>query len=149
MVKDNILAQYEASKVNGRSQFCPRKGVYKINSTYQDQCLGKSALMANVYWKSSAQENYSQQVFVIQLESFKRSAIANSSTFDLEKLVGSEIQVTEASYDVDSKDFQMTWEIKSIQSLIDSINAGLMSGSFDVNLEDHCDSEELIANDEY
>jgi hypothetical protein len=68
----DVLAQYEANKTDGRGQFDPRKGVYRIISTHQGNCYGKPAQMALVNWKNSIDDEYSD---LTSLFSWKHSRL--------------------------------------------------------------------------
>ncbi|GGC63189.1 hypothetical protein GCM10011387_15990 [Pedobacter quisquiliarum] len=90
----DVLAQYEANQTPGRGQFDPRKGIYKIISTYQGTCYGKPAQMATANWRDSLNDSYSDEVFTIQLESFK----VGCDPLDTTNIIGREINVSSTTW---------------------------------------------------
>lgn len=130
------LEQYEANKVQYRTQFCPRKGYFRIVSVYTGFCLGKPALMAKINWKLQQLDDYSSQTFEIQLESFK----SNSSKEQLEifkssDLIGKEIRVSHILCYNKPHTFLLTWEFLSSPTVsLSELNKLLKNNPGSVNL---------------
>lgn len=133
--EDNILEIYQANKVDGRSEFCPRKGTYKIISVYQGFCLNKPASMAKAFWKLDSKDNYTNQVFTIQLESFKITL----QPLNTENIVGREIEVVDARW-FPRLVFALNWNLLPVEKIdIDRINKLLNENSkaFDISQVDN------------
>lgn len=134
-IEDKIKAQYEANKVQGRSEWCPRVGFYKVQSTYDGTWLNKPARMAIVNWKSSASESYLQDVtFHIQIESLL--LLNPGSTFDE---AGKEFKVTSAQYVSQVKMFMIKWEFLSKKTTVGELNELLAKNMGSINLDDLLD----------
>lgn len=131
--EDNILAIYQSNKVVGRSEFCPRKGTYKIISIYQGICLKKPATMAKAFWKLDSKDNYTDHVFTIQLESFKTTL----QPLNTENIVGREIGVARAEW-FPSLLFAITWELLPQAKFdLEEVNRRLNENSKYVNLNEN------------
>jgi hypothetical protein len=130
MLQNNeISAQYEASMVEGRSEWCPRTGVYRILSLYKGTCLNKPAIMARANWKPFQIDDYSEVVFEIQVESLlKRCDCFDKAAFTTGKIIGHEVLVLSATYN-NQKAFDINWEIipvnVTLEELMDIINEPL------------------------
>ncbi len=130
--EDKILHIYQANKVEGRSEFCPRKGTYKIISVYQGNCLNKPATMATAYWKLETDDAYTSQVFTIQLESFKTTL----QPLNTENIIGREIEITKATW-FPKLVFAISWELLPLGKIsIEEVNKFLNENSLNVNLDD-------------
>jgi hypothetical protein len=150
-----ILAQYEASMVEGRSEWCPRTGVYRILSLYKGTCLNKPAIMARASWKPTSADDYSDIVFKIQVESFiKKCTCLEKFAFTTGKIIGHEVLVVSATYNCE-KVFAIEWEIIPVNLsdeemidlineplTVDQLNALLSVGMFNPDLSEDFDAEE-------
>lgn len=118
-------ALYEANKVTGRGEFCPRIGTYRIIDIYKSICYGKPALMANVKWKLNPTDYYDDDFIVkVQLESFN-----SAHAIDKENWHYREIRIIDATYAKDKQEFTLEWELLPIQSIsIHALNNLLASG---------------------
>jgi hypothetical protein len=153
--QNEILSQYQSSKVEGRSEWCPRTGVYRILSLYKGTCLNKPAIMARVNWKSSQMDDYSEMVFEIQVESLLKCCDCfNKAAFTTGKIIGHEVLVLNATYS-SQKDFHIDWEMIpvniTLEELMDLINepltlsqlnALLSVGMINPDLNEDFDAEE-------
>jgi hypothetical protein len=134
-IEDKIKAQYEANKVSGRSQWCPRIGFYEVVSTYSGTWLNKPARMAIVNWKSSASESFALGItFHIQIESLLLSN--PGSTFDES---GKEFKVTSAQYVSQVKMFMIKWEFIPKKTTVDELNKLLSKNMGNINFDDLID----------
>jgi hypothetical protein len=134
-IEDKIKAQYEANKVQGRSEWCPRVGFYKVQSTYNGTWLNKPARMAIVNWKSSASESYLQELtFHIQIESLLISS--PGSTFDE---AGKEFKVISAQYVFQVKMFMIEWEFLPKTTTVVELNELLSKNMGNINFDDLID----------
>lgn len=152
--KSEILSQYEASMVEGRSEWCPRTGVYRILSLYKGTCLNKPAIMARANWKPTCTDDYSEVIFEIQVESLmKKCDCFNHAAFTTGKIIGHEVSVFSATYS--EKVFDIDWEMIpvniTLEELMDYINepltinglnALLSVGMLNPDLDDDFDAEE-------
>lgn len=139
----NIQAQYENFRVIGRSAFCPRKGFYRILSTQHGTCLGKPAEMAVVNWKPNIEDNYTEDTFILQLESFKTGL----SPLDTHSIVGKEIMVNSVMWYPKVPLLAINWVLKTNhQSLLDQINAMLSNDSATIDLDQTYNVDEEIEN---
>jgi hypothetical protein len=138
-----ILAQYEAAQVEGRSKWCPRKGVYKVVSLYGGFCLGKAALMATVQWKAKVQDAYSDVTFEIQLESFKLNLDSNHNFLNVDQIVGKELKVETAFTSPENKSLKLRW---SLIKTVDDLNKLITESSgIDISIDDDFgDLDEII-----
>lgn len=129
--EDNILEVYQANKVDGRSEFCPRKGTYKIISVYQGTCLNKPATMATTLWKLNTDDTYTDSIFTVQLESFK----SGLQPLNTDAIVGREIEVVDAKW-FPKLVFALNWKLLPSQKVtIEYINR-LLNGNpigFDIS----------------
>ena len=144
-------AQYEAQKVEGRSNECPRKGFYKILEVRPGFWLRKPSLMALVHWKLNIDDNYTDAIFEIQLESFNLRS--NGQINALHKngtLVGIEIQVHKAIYYQENKSFIIAFNIlpviKRVVTLAE-LNAMISSGELVPNLDEEFDYDFIEPNE--
>lgn len=151
---ETLMAQYEAKQVIGRSEFCPREGVYKFLSFYDDTCLDKPALMAKVQWKPKISDNYPQNVtFIIQVESLRKTLDKKHFFSNTNDLIGKEIIVSAASYVPQVKVFAITWTVvaSNQDDLVKQLNSALLknpaqidlNGLDDFDLDDNESSNEL------
>lgn len=104
---DNILEIYQAAKVEGRSQFCPRKGTYRIHSVYEGICLNKPATMAQANWKLNEEDIYSTELFTVQLQSLK----TDLKPLNTENLFQREILIKNAEWFPMLPLFAINWEL--------------------------------------
>ncbi|RZJ52440.1 MAG: hypothetical protein EOO44_11795 [Flavobacterium sp.] len=144
MLINNLKAQYEANKVNGRSEFCPREGVYKFLSFYNDTCLGKPALMAKVQWKPKLSDNYSEDLtFTIQVESLRNTIDTRTSFGELEPLINKEIFISGARYIQQVKLFLLKWRFleQKQQTVCELLNKQLQDNPKSIILDNMLDSE--------
>ncbi|TCD16965.1 hypothetical protein EZ456_23745 [Pedobacter psychrodurus] len=105
---DDFLALYNAKKVQGRSDLCPRIGYYKIISVYQDFCFGKISTIAKAHWKLRKSDSYSDLIVTVQLQSFKKGdnpLISNN-------IIDCEIEVSKAIWLPNIASFDLNWELK-------------------------------------
>lgn len=114
MVINNLKAQYEAQKVNGRSEFCPRVGYFKILTTYQGFWQNKPALMAKANWKLDFKDSYSSQIFEIQLGSLVNNSSKEQSNILLnENLESKEFHISTALCHLNPYKFEIEWAFLS------------------------------------
>lgn len=132
---NEIKAQYEANKVEGRSEWCPRIGFYKVVSIYNGTWLNKPARMAIVNWKSSASESYLQEItFHIQIESLLLSS--PGSAFDE---ACKEFEVTSSLYNLEFKIFMIKWQFVPKKTTVDELNELLTKNIGSINFDDLLD----------
>ena len=110
--EDYILEVYQTNQVDGRTEFCPRKGMYKILSVYQGTCLNKPATMATVYWKLQRHDSYSPHIFTIQLESFKTKL----QPLNTENIIGREIEILDARW-FPRLVFALNWNLLPLETI--------------------------------
>lgn len=131
-----IQAQYEAKQVNGRSEFCPRVGYFKILATYQGVCLGKPALMAKANWKLEKNDVYTSDIFEVQLESIKRNADdEEKSMLDSPSLIGREFQVTTITYQIETQKFLISWHFNEANLSARQLNDMTELNAFKIDLD--------------
>jgi len=104
---DKISEIYQSTKVVGRSEFCPRKGTYRIHSVYEGICLNKPATMAKANWKLNADDSYSDTVFTVQLQSLK----TDLKPLNTENLFQREILIKSAEWFSNLPLFAISWEL--------------------------------------
>jgi len=132
MQNSKMNAQYEANRVEGRSHIDPRKGYYKILSTFQDQAFKKHAEKAKVNWKLSIEDDYSTDEHIIQIETFKKGL----TTLDTSNIIGKEIKVLSASWYAVNKEFIVNFEILTPkQEALDRINARVIANIDKIDLD--------------
>jgi len=115
--------------------------------------------MATANWKSSNEDDYSDFVVIIQLESFLCSSDCIDTAFFLtRRMIGHEIDVEKAIYEVAAKRFKMSWEANYVSLTdeevvalsnkaltIDEVNGLLMAGMIELDLdEDFGDDDDEI-----
>lgn len=143
---NDVLAQYEANNVPGRGPLDPRKGIYKIISTYQGTCYGKPAQMASANWKESVNDSYSDEVFTIQLESFKVGCDPMNTT----NLSGREINVISTTWYPQFPLFTVKWAmIPDHITRINALNSRIKDNPAAINLEHLLDFEENWEDDSH
>lgn len=103
---------YSQRNVDGRSNLCPRRGVYRIKRV---EPLGwacrKPATIAICQWKPSLSDPFHPDFEVdIQIQSLRLNCSAEQflQLYDAD-LVGMEINITYASYDKTQKHFLIRW----------------------------------------
>jgi hypothetical protein len=149
---NEIKAQYEANKVVGRSEKCPRKGVFKILSISNGHCFSKPAQMAIVQWKIDLKSTYSTETFEIQIESFKNHPDTDGKLLNDQEIIARELHVIDASTNPVDRQFILKWEVLPIKLTIDILNAALKNGSIKIDLddlEDFGDDDDFDTNPEF
>jgi len=121
---------FDGNKVDGRGEFCPRKGVYKLIEISSGMCYGKNALMAKTLWKPSIADEYQIHFVVdLQLESFK-----DGEPDKRELWVDREIVVSKAKYNLTNKIFDLEWYMIRLAKIsIDRLNNLLITGDQNVS----------------
>ncbi|WP_231424946.1 hypothetical protein [Pedobacter sp. Leaf250] len=133
MVINTILAQYEAAKVPGRTDLDPRKGFYRILSVYEGTCHSKPAQMATANWKAFVDDNYTETIFHVQLETFR----IGCNTFDSNIITLREIEVKYAAWYPDFGHFSIGWKlIPLINPSIDFINKMVKKNKFKIEFNE-------------
>jgi len=126
MLNNNeILALYEANKVQGRSHLDPRKGFYKIVSVYQGICFTKPATLATVKWKQAETDVYFDTTLVLQLETLKTGL----NPLDTTNIIGREIKITSAIWHPMVPLFCVKWELLEEKSYVKTLRDLLASGA--------------------
>lgn len=149
---DKISAQYEANKVTGRSQFCPRKGYFKILTTYQGFWQNKPALMAKANWKLDFTDSYSSQIFEIQLGSLVNNSSKEQSNILLnENLESKEFHISNALCHLNPYKFEIEWSFLPRPTLsLEEINKIFRDNIQNIDLDqlDDFDLDEDFGDDE-
>lgn len=142
-----ILAQYEAAKIQGRSDRDPRLGIYLILRTYQAICFGKPAELADVNWKKSITDEYSTSTIItLQLETFK----LEPKPLDTKNIVGKEIEVKLAVWYPQLPLFVVDYEIlKPAGPTLADLNRLLVDKNCNVNFDESYDLHEDIPADDF
>lgn len=103
---------YNQRKVDGRSNLCPRRGVYRIKRVEPlDWACRKPATIAICQWKPSLSDPFHPDFEVgIQIQSLRLNCSAEQFLLLCDAdLVGMEINITYASYDKLQNHFLVRW----------------------------------------
>lgn len=103
---------YRERQVSSRSHLCPRIGTYKIiKMNMYGRACGKTAMIATCRWKPSLTASYHPDFKVdIQINSLRlNSSYGQFVSLCQDNIVGMEINVTYASYDIAHQYFLIKW----------------------------------------